>query len=314
MSLAGRPHPPRPAAGRPAAVIGAGGFLGRPLVAALRMAGVPVAEFTRTIPFLGPAGEPAAGLAAARTAYWLATSVNPLVAEQEPDRVAADREVFAGFLAALGRLADPPTVVLLSSGGTVYDAEAPPPYAEDAPTRPRSAYGRAKLDLERVLAGSDPVAGRRVAVRVSNAYGPGQPAVRGQGVVAHWLAAAARGEHIRIFGDPATTRDYVYVGDVAEALVRVHAGGAPLPSVVNVGSGRPTSLRALAETVLSVVGNFSLELEVEPRRSFDVPHTWLEVTRAREVLGWRARTPLSAGVAAAWAAHRGAAVPGGVPG
>lgn len=285
-----------------AAVVGAAGFLGRALVASLERDGTPVAAFTRSAPFLTDDGRPADGLAAAGTVYWLATQINPQIAEQEPERVARDRAAFEGFLQAVRGLERPPTVVLLSSGGTVYDPDTDPPYAETDATRPLSAYGRAKLALEDLLARTHE--GRHVAVRVSNAYGPGQPTASGQGVVAHWLKAAAQGQDIRLFGDPQTTRDYVYVDDIADALVAVHRAEGELPPVVNVGSGQPTPLAELADVVLEVVAVPGLRVVVEERRSFDVPRTWLDVSLAREVLGWQPTTSLREGVGAAWVAAR----------
>ena len=284
------------------AVVGAAGFLGRALVEMLRREAVPVSAYKRSVPFLGADGAAAPGLASAHTVFWLATQINPQIAEQQPERVAEDRAAFADLLRAVRGLPSPPTVVLLSSGGTVYDPQTDPPYAETAPTRPLSAYGAAKLALETDLARDAP--GAFVTLRVANAYGPGQPVASGQGVVAHWLRAARRGEHIRVFGDPATTRDYVYVDDIAAAMVAVHGCTGALPPVLNIGSGRPTTLRELADTVLCAVADPALELLVEQRRSFDVPRTWLDVTLAGEVLGWRPTTSLADGVAAAWASVR----------
>lgn len=287
---------------RPVAVVGAGGFLGRALTAGLRRTGRPAVAFTRAVPFLAADGGPAPGLATAGTVYWLATQINPQLAEQEPDRVVRDRAAFEDLLRAVQGVAPAPTVVLLSSGGTVYDPAGDPPYDEQAPTRPMSAYGRAKLELEGLLAAAAP--GRHVVLRTSNAYGPGQPAVSGQGVVSHWLRAARRGEPVRVFGDPATTRDYVFVEDVVAAMLAVLDAPADLPPVINVGSGQPTTLRELAETVLDVVADPGLDLVVEPARSFDVPRTWLDVRRAEQVLGWRPVTTLRDGVAAAWESLR----------
>ena len=290
-----------PAEGR-VAIVGAAGFLGRSLVEALRRSATPHSAYTRSVPFLGPDGVAAPGLASAHTVYWLATQINPQIAEQQPSKVAEDLAVFEGFLHAVRGLPAPPTVVLLSSGGTVYDPQTDPPYAETAPTRPLSAYGRAKLDLEQLLAARAP--GRFVTLRVSNAYGPGQPVASGQGVIAHWLRAARRGEDVRLFGDPDTTRDYVYVDDIAGALCLLAAHDGPLPPVLNIGSGRPTTLRELADTVLAVVDDPALRLAVEQRRSFDVPRTWLDVSLAASVLGWSPHTSLADGITAAWAAVR----------
>ncbi len=277
----------------PAAVIGARGFLGRALVPALRSSGVPAAEFTRATPFLSEGGAAAPGLAAAGTVYYLASTINPAIAERDPDAVATDRQRFASFLEALARLDRPPRVVLPSSGGTVYDPAAPPPYAETAPTRPGGRYGAAKLELEDALLGSGLPA---VVLRISNAYGPGQPTGTGQGVVAHWLAAAAKAEPILVYGDPAASRDYVYVSDVADALVL--AGSGDVTGVVNVGSGVPTSLETLLELVREVTG--ALEVQRTPGRGFDVAHTWLDVRRASVELGWTARTALREGLRATW--------------
>ena len=231
----------------------------------------------------------------ASTVFLLASTINPAVAESDPGRVAADHAVFRDVL---DRLPAGPRVVLVSSGGTVYDPAATPPYAESAPVRPTGAYGAAKLALEQSLTAAHGRAA--VVVRVANAYGPGQPAAGGQGVVAHWLRSAADGGPVTIFGDPQTTRDYVYVADIADALLRVHLAVDP-PPVVNVGSGRPTTLAQLADVVLDVVGRDRTELRHLPARSFDLSRTWLDVTLAEQSLGWVAATELHEGVTAAWA-------------
>lgn len=280
------------------AVVGAAGFLGTALVAAARRDGVPVAAYTRAAPPVTARGDADRRLARAGTVFWLASSINPAVAELCPERAPADLAAFRALLRAVGRLPRPPRVVLLSSGGAVYDPTLPPPYRETSPVRPLGAYGRAKLDLEAALAASDLPA---TVLRVSNVYGPGQPAVSGQGVVGHWLRAAARGEHLTVYGDPATTRDYVYVDDVAAALLAVHAAPA-VPPVLNLGSGRPTTLAELAGLLLAAVGDPALRLERRPARGFDVPHTWLDIRLAATALGWRATTPLEAGLARCWGA------------
>ena len=290
-----------PAPHRSAAVVGADGFLGRHLVRRLQQAGVPVLSHTRARPLLWPDGRPDPGLAAVGTVFWLASTINPAVAESDPGRVAADHAVFRDLL---DRLPAGPRVVLVSSGGTVYDPAATPPYAESAPVRPTGAYGAAKLALERAL--TEALGPAAVVVRVANAYGPGQPAASGQGVVAHWLRSAAEGGPVTIYGDPQTTRDYVYVVDIADALLRVHVAAEP-PAVVNVGSGRPTTLEELAEVVMDVVGRDRTELRHLPARSFDLSRTWLDVTLAEQALGWVAATGLREGVAAAWTELRAGA-------
>ena len=275
------------------AVVGAGGFLGSALARSLR--GTDLHLFSRAHPAVR-AGEPAPGLETVSTVVWAASQINPLLAEERPDLVAEDERRLLEFLHALARRALSPRVVLLSSGGTVY-GEHGAPFAESTPTRPATAYGRAKVRLERILAENTPLP---TVVRISNAYGPGQRPAPGQGVIAHWLRAAAAGSPVTVYGSLGTARDYVAVRDVVAALERVHEHTGPLP-VVNVGSGRATTLAEVLDVIRDVTGQEDLTVRQEPARAFDVPATWLDVTLAREVLGWTPGTSLRDGVAAAWA-------------
>lgn len=262
-------------------MIGAGGFLGRAVCEALRRADVPVTTFTRAAPF--SAGD-AVG---ADVVYYLASAVNPATAETRPDLVEDEEGAFAAFLDGLAGSPARPHVVFPSSGGTVYDTDAPPPYNESSPTRPKGAYGRIRLGMERRLRDAGPV----TVLRISNVYGPGQRTGSGQGVVAHWVEAASLGRPITLMGDPSVTRDFVHVEDVARAAL---AAGPGSPGVVNIGSGVPTSLGDLAELVDDVFGG--VEIVREPGRGFDVPHNWLDVTLARESLGWTPRVSLREGL------------------
>ncbi|MDH2427193.1 NAD-dependent epimerase/dehydratase family protein [Sphaerisporangium sp. TRM90804] len=298
-----------PAPRAPAAVVGATGFIGSRLVPGLRAAMVPTHAFGRHTP-LTPGGRLADGLREARTVFYLATRITPAVAEEHPELVEADRSAFVGLLKQLGRTGTRPTVVLTSSGGTAYDPAFPPPYSEESPVRATSRYGRAKLLLEQeLLARADVI--RPVVLRLANVYGPGQRSCNGLGVVPHWLEAIADGRPVVVLGDPGTSRDYVYVDDTVQALIRVHLvasepggpGRDALPSMLNVGSGEPVSLKDLLSVITEVVG-FEPLVEHRERRSFDRHAAWLDVTRARSCLGWRPRTPLETGVSEAWGAMR----------
>lgn len=284
---------------RAAAVFGAAGFIGSRLVATLGQRGVPVACFARDTPTTDRRGRLVAGLTEAETVFYLATGLTPAVAEQEPDRAAAERAAFTCLLGRLVKEGHSPTVVLTSSGGTVYDATRRPPYREDTPALPYTAYGRAKRGLERDLLSCDKAL-TPVVLRLSNVYGPGQPAKRGYGVLPHWLSAVAAGDTLRVFGSPRSRRDYVHVDDVVDALARVHfEDPAGLPRVLNIGSGRPTPLVELLALVVEVVGRGVLA-EFASARPFDRRDAWLDVTEARRRLGWQSRIHLEEGVRETW--------------
>jgi nucleoside-diphosphate-sugar epimerase len=326
MSVPVSRETPGPAGGAAlaAAVIGARGFVGSHLTRALRGSGAAVAAFTRDRPAVlagGQAGGGRAGggragggrlaapLRAARVIYYLATSINPMLAERHPELVSADLDAFRRFADAAAAAATAPVVVLASSGGTVYDTAAAPPYREDAPLAPGSAYGQAKLRLETDLLDRGGAL-TPVILRLSNVYGPGQRTGTGQGVIGHWVASLRAGQPLRILGDPAAERDYVYVGDVVEAMLAIgrHPAGRPLPTVLNIGSGVPTSLAELLASLQRAAGR-TAQPQYAPGRGFDRRRVWLDVRQAGRTLGWQPRTALTDGLAKTWAAAVGQADP-----
>jgi UDP-glucose 4-epimerase len=282
---------------RHTAVVGADGFIGRHLTAALVASGARVTAYTRQHELCWPDDETAPEIV-----FYLATSVTPTLAEQHPEWVTADHLRFADLLRRLARGARPPTVVFTSSAGTVYDTEAPGPCAETAPTRPTCRYGVAKLALERLLldySGDIPA----VVLRLSNVYGPGQRVDKSQGVLAYWLSAAASGRPLQLIGDPTATRDYVYIDDVVDCMLQVAARSPGLvtdgPLVLNVASGVSTPLADLLSTVEYVVGR-ELPVDRVPGRAVDRRNTSLDVRRAARRLGWQPRTSLADGITAMW--------------
>jgi UDP-glucose 4-epimerase len=250
-------------------------------------------------------GRIAEEVAVSGTVFWLSATINPAIAEERPDLVEYDQTMFETFLRNLESEGRSPRVVLLSSGGTVYDPSVAAPYTEVSPVRGVTAYARAKLALEQALLSAGLPEACKLVVRAANAYGPGQPARRKQGVISHWLHAAQERRPLVLFGERRTVRDYVYIDDLVDALVKIHVVAGEMPPILNVGSGRPTSLGEVAQTVLDVVGDTTLPIDLRPARPFDLPDTWLDIDLATRTLGWRPRTSLHDGVAAAWGSIRG---------
>jgi UDP-glucose 4-epimerase len=280
-------------------VVGPRGFLGSALRRHLDHLGIRHHAFTRSDRWSAEEGEPCQALADSEVIYWLAGSVNPATADARTDLITADTTALRSFADAVHR-SDVQRVVFASSGGTVYDVSASPPYDEGAATLPLSRYGRYKLHHEQLLSQLLPADVELVVLRIGNAYGPGQPVGTGQGVVAYWLEAAANGRPLLLFGTPSTTRDFTYIDDVAAALA--HFSQIPMASsreFFNIASGTPTTLGDLAATIMHVVADPGLRLETMPARPFDVPHFWLDVTRATNA-GWRPTVPLATGIERSW--------------
>lgn len=143
------------------------------------------------------------------------------------------------------------------------------------------------------------------SARISNLYGVGQPARRGLGVISYWLRAAAAGEPVRLLGDSSASRDYVEVGDAAEAIAQIATTSKTLPAHLNVGSGTATSLEELLSLVEIVVASPLRVERIEAGRSFDRLVSWLDVSRIEEALGWKSTTPLPEGLKKVWESLRG---------
>jgi UDP-glucose 4-epimerase len=187
-------------------------------------------------------------------------------------------------------------VVFAATAGVIY-GEPVRPSVEDDPLLPISPYGISKICGEQYVAGWNRLYGtRHVALRFGNVFGPRQEASLEGGVVSIFLERMARGAPTTIFGDGGQTRDFIFVGDVVDALLAAAEGsGGPF----NVGSGVETSVLELHRACAQVAGS-----EAEP--VFDAPRLGelrrvaLDVTRAERELGWRARTPLVDGLRATW--------------
>jgi UDP-glucose 4-epimerase len=183
-------------------------------------------------------------------------------------------------------------VVFSSTGGAIY-GECERPAREDAPRLPLSPYGTAKLAAEEYLGTWNRLYGMgNVSLRFANVYGPRQDSGLEGGVVAIFLERMQRGERATIFGDGEQVRDFVYVGDVVDAVLRaVGREGGPF----NVASGEATSIAELHRMCAEAAGD-GRGPEFGPARAGDVVRSVLDPGRAEQELGWRATTPLDEGL------------------
>lgn len=198
--------------------------------------------------------------------------------------------------------------VFASSGGTVYGVSPPvgEGLREDSFTCPRNAYGVSKLAVEnylRVMALHRPM--RTLSLRISNPYGEGQRAHRAQGIIAAAMEHAVSDKALPIWGDGSVERDFIYVGDVAQAFVAAiqYQGNH---SVMNIGSGESHSIRDVLSLVEEAV-EFPLKINYEPNRSIDVDRNRLDITLAKSELGWMPAVGLKEGLhrtAVWWRAQR----------
>jgi UDP-glucose 4-epimerase len=99
-----------------------------------------------------------------------------------------------------------------------------------------------------------------------------------------------------IFGDGAHTRDFLYVKDCAETLVRVASADTLVGEVVNLGYGEETRIDTLAQSVLEATGRGDLKPIYEAPRPADVPKLWVDTTKLKKAIDFRPRVSLREGI------------------
>jgi UDP-glucose 4-epimerase len=187
--------------------------------------------------------------------------------------------------------------VVFASSSSVYGNSDELPRVETQHLDPISPYGVSKLAAERYcvsFARVYPI--ETVALRYFNVFGPHQdPTSQYAAVVPRFVTAIAEERPVDVYGDGRQQRDFTFVSNIVEAnLLAAEAEGVS-GRVVNVATGRGTSVNELADTVAAVLGK-EVEREFHPQRAGDVRDSWADVDRARELLGWQPRIDLEEGL------------------
>ncbi len=199
------------------------------------------------------------------------------------------------------RAAGSKRLVFASTGGAIYGETSELPTPETVEPLPMAAYGQSKFCAERYLGLYERLYGMStVALRFGNVYGPRQDPHGEAGVIAIFCGRLRAGERARIYGDGRQTRDYIYVADLVEALLR--AGDTDVGGVVNIGTQEETSVLDIVARLAELHGPDAPEPEFAPARLGEIERSCLDAGRAREVLGWRSRTPIADGLALTYAA------------
>jgi len=198
-------------------------------------------------------------------------AARPSVPSSLEDPVASHHVNVTGTLFVLEACRRRRLHLVAASSSAVYGAVPGLPRHEDLPTRPRSPYGAGKLAAETyVLAYGAAYDLPALALRFFNVYGPLQQAGETHApVIPAFIAAALRGEPVRVHGDGRQTRDFTYVGSVVRVLADAVARRVTCPAPVNLAFGTRVSILELARLIAEITGA-PVELRHEPARAGDV--------------------------------------------
>ena len=183
-------------------------------------------------------------------------------------------------------------VVFTSTGGALYGNAAPRPTVENTIPAPLAPYGASKWAAEAYVntwadAGGLP----HTVCRLGNVYGPRQSPHGEAGVVAIISHQLWEGATPTLFGHGEPTRDYIHVDDVVDAM-KTALGTR---GTFNIATGIETSVLDLYDMLQSAAGK-QIDPHLAPLRSGELERSSMDVTRARDALGWSARTELDKGV------------------
>jgi nucleoside-diphosphate-sugar epimerase len=222
--------------------------------------------------------------------------VDPSERNQElAERTNADlvKEICAGV--ARARDSKWPGQHIVHTGSALEYGEAPGRLSEDSEPIPTTDYGRSKLRGTQALAEGCRIHSLNgVTARLFNVYGPGEHRER----LLPTLLAAAHTESVVELTAGDQRRDFTYVEDVAEGLLRLGVAAPMSGGVVNLATGRLTSVRAFIETAARVLGLAPdrLRFGAIPLRQGEMSHQEVVVARLIEMLGWKPATSIEAGV------------------
>lgn len=246
-----------------------------------------------------------AALADVHTIYHLAALISGYDSLHEPD--AYVKANVGGMLRVieLAKRCSPCRIVFTSSS-TVYGSQSKLPLSESTQPTPITVYALTKLMGEHLLSLYAGLHGfEHVSLRLFNVYGPRQnPNHPYANVTCKFAHAAANGTGVKLYGDGAQTRDFVYVDDVVDALLRV--SGRTRHAVYNVGSGTEHSIAELLGLVQRLAGA-KLPVEQCPPWPNDIRAIRADVTQMAQDHAWAPRVELPAGLEATIAHFRAAA-------
>src|SRR3989344_6927166 len=188
--------------------------------------------------------------------------------------------------------------VIFSSSSEVYGDPVEFPEREDGHLNPKMPYAVVKLVGEKYLELYNQVYGLRTcALRFFNIYGPRQDSSAYGFVVGIFIKQALAGEPLSVFGDGTQTRAFVYIDDNINASILALLSAETDGKVVNIGTGRPMTVLALAESIIREVGSQGPEIKFLPTRSGgEIRHRFPDVGKMRKLLHYHPKYTIEKGL------------------
>lgn len=199
----------------------------------------------------------------------------------------------------------PKRMIFVSTGGAIYGDVRERNATETSHVEPKAYYSAGKAASEAFLSAWGHEGKHSVTVlRPSNVYGPGQPYRPGFGIVPTVFHSAMTGEPVVIRGDGQAIRDYLYVSDLIDLVMKVLCHPASMGThTFNASSSQPVPLNQLLDLIDEITGKPVMR-EYRPATPYDVDRVVLDNRKACETFGWAPQVALRDGLERSWNADR----------
>jgi nucleoside-diphosphate-sugar epimerase len=232
--------------------------------------------------------------------FALAGKVSHIESMQDPDEDLQHNLRTAVATLEAARRANPAARIVFASTRQVYGVPQYLPVDERHPVAPVDVNGINKLAAEEYHKLYAKIHGiRTVCLRLTNTYGPRQLIAHSrQGFTGWFVRLALEDRALTLYGDGTQRRDFLYVDDAVEALIRTALADAPAGSVFNVAGAEVVSLADVARKMCAISGRGHVELVPFPeeRRAIDIGDFYADGSRLTELLDWRPAVQLDEGL------------------
>ncbi|MBI2575310.1 SDR family NAD(P)-dependent oxidoreductase [Candidatus Woesearchaeota archaeon] len=194
---------------------------------------------------------------------------------------------------------DSAKIIYASSRGVIGTPKTTP-VDELHPESPADVQGINKLAAEKYYMLYHGVYGlKTTAMRIANAYGPRAQVKTGDYAIVNWFVKRAlSGEPLFVFGDGSQTRDYVYVDDIADAMLLAAQSEKGCGEIFMLGSGKETRFIDVVKLIVKLVGKGEIVRKPWPpeRKAIEIGRFVVSNAKIRKLLGWQPKTSLQEGM------------------
>lgn len=195
---------------------------------------------------------------------------------------------------------NPEAIVVYTGTRGQYGASVSLPVNEEAPTNPKGIYEISNLTAEKIIKVYNDVHGvRSVLLRLTNIYGPRSQMRHSRFGVANWfIRLAMDNSTIQVYGDGSILRDFCYVDDCVDAIVRLAVEPSAYGQIFNVGSDIPVSFIEMVKTIVEVAKQGSWEFAEfsQERKAQEPGDFYSDINKIERYIGWRPTVDLASGI------------------